>query len=77
MKKYFLTFANDAFKIQAHRIIKQARDTEWFEDCVSETPDSISEFVNEHKTFFDNNQKGFGCWIWKPYIILKWLDRIF
>ena len=29
------------------------------------------EFWNRHSTFIENNRRGYGFWIWKPYIILK------
>lgn len=34
------------------------------------------EFWNRHSTFIENNRRGYGFWIWKPYIILKTLKRM-
>jgi len=35
-----------------------------------------SDFWNKHRLFIENNKKGFGLWIWKPYIINKLLKII-
>lgn len=75
--KYFITFGDDInFKIQRWRLQQEAIRSNWFDKCLIETPNTIAEFINEHKTIFDNYQKGFGLWLWKPYIILKHLEAL-
>jgi len=32
------------------------------------------EFWKKHGNFIENNKRGNGYWIWKPYIIMKNLD---
>lgn len=77
MKKYFITFGDDInFKIQRWRLQQEAIRTNWFDKCIVETPNTIAGFINEHKSIFDNFQKGFGLWLWKPYIILKHLEAL-
>ena len=76
MNKYFLTFHNDSFKLQGHRIISEAKSTGWFAKCVRETDETIADFITQHDNFFKSNPRGFGCWIWKPFIILKWLNQL-
>lgn len=75
--KYFITFGDDInFKIQRWRLQQEAIRSNWFDKCLIETPNTISGFINEHKSIFDNYQKGFGLWLWKPYIILKHLEAL-
>jgi hypothetical protein len=75
MKKYFLTFGDNVnFKIQRWRLREEANRTGWFDNCYLETPQSISDFIKQHKAIFDNYTKGFGLWLWKPFIILKYLE---
>ena len=74
MKKHFITFGDDNFKIQRWRLQQEAIRTNWFDKCFIETPNTITDFINQHKAIFDNFSKGFGLWLWKPYIILKHLQ---
>jgi len=76
IKKYLLFFGDDKlFKHQKIRLKAQAENTGWFDEIIVETPDTISEFVQEHKDLFAN-ERGFGYWLWKPYIILKTLNKL-
>ena len=75
-KKYFLFFGDDKlFKHQKIRLKAQAKNTGWFDEIIVETPDTISEFIQEHKELFAY-ERGFGYWLWKPHIILKTLNRL-
>ena len=71
-----ITFGNDLFNNQKIRFKKQAEALEWFDNITIETPDTISDFVEEHSDFFDNNPKGYGYWTWKPYIIERRLSQL-
>lgn len=35
-----------------------------------------TEFYKEHGHFIENNPKGYGYWLWKPYFILKTLESM-
>jgi len=35
-----------------------------------------NEFWNKHKDFILNNKRGYGYWIWKPYLIKKTIDKL-
>jgi hypothetical protein len=71
-----ITFGDDLFKNQKVRFKKQAEALNWFDNITIETPDTISEFVEEHSEFFDNNPRGYGYWTWKPYIIERRLSQL-
>ncbi len=35
-----------------------------------------SDFWNKHKDFILKNKRGYGYWVWKPYLISKILKEI-
>lgn len=74
--KYFITFGNNNFENQIIRLKKEAESTSWFNEIIIENHISINEFYLTHKNFIDSNPRGYGYWIWKPYIILKLLLSI-
>ena len=79
--KYFITFAagSDDYIKAGERLIKQANDTELFDNTFLYTDKSLQEdsiFWTKHKDFIMNNKRGFGYWIWKPYIIKKTLEDL-
>jgi len=72
---YLIYFGDDAFKYQKQRLKKEAENAGWFENIIVHTPQTISKFLNEHKDFVENS-RGYGYWIWKPYIILSLLKEV-
>lgn len=74
--KCLITFGNDLFKNQKERIKKQAQDTGWFDRIILESPETIQNFHALHGNFIENNKRGYGYWIWKPYIILRQLEEM-
>ena len=72
-KKYFISFGNGKFKYQLDRVCNEAKEVGWFNKVIAYNPYLIKDFIKEHEEFIQNNPRGFGYWIWKPYIILKTL----
>jgi len=70
--KHFITFGEENFTFQKLRLSVESK---WFDSVTIENPDTIADFINEHKTFFEN-KRGYGYWIWKPYIIERKLEQI-
>lgn len=75
-KKHFISFGAGIFTNQVKRVTNEASSTGWFDKVIIETPETISEFLEEHKEFISSNKRGYGYWIWKPYIILKELQNL-
>ena len=75
VKTVFLTFANDAYKNSVERMKEQANlipfDTRLIYN--ENNLKSIPEFWNKHGTFIENNPRGYGYWIWKPFLVLHTL----
>ena len=61
------------------RLIAQADQTELFDKTVMYTPEFIqsrSDFWEKHSDFVLRNKRGYGYWIWKPYIIQQTMNEM-
>jgi hypothetical protein len=61
------------------RICKEAESFSIFNKVIGLTESYLKEdniFWNKHKEFIMNNERGYGLWIWKPYIIKKQLEKM-
>jgi hypothetical protein len=80
--KYFITYGNDNYEIAKNRIEKEAVDSNFFDKVLIYGPKSIDEqFYSKfsylsNNFFYDNNIKGGGFWLWKPYFVKVALDSI-
>jgi hypothetical protein len=62
-----------------NRITKQAKDTNMFDEIYGFTENDLKqdkEFWKINSDFIQKNQRGFGYWIWKPYLIQKKLNEM-
>ena len=78
---YFLTFgaSNSDYTQAAERIKQQAAEFNIFTDIISYTDIELKndeEFWSKNGEFIENNKRGYGYWLWKPYIIMKTLERL-
>lgn len=78
---YFLSFGGGTqyYYDAVDRICNQARKLNIFKEIFKITCNDLRndiEFWNKHKDFIENNNKGFGYWLWKSYIIKKTLEKI-
>ena len=58
----------------ATRLANQVKELKLFDEIIVYTGYNLkedTEFWNKHSEFILNNRRGFGYWIWKPYIIKK------
>ena len=79
LNTYFITFGGpDSRYIEAtDRLQNQAKSLNIFDNIKVFTPSLLKEdfgFWNKHENFITNNKRGYGYWIWKPYIILLSLN---
>ena len=75
-QKYLITYGDGIFTKQKERLKKEAEETKWFSRVFSYGREDVEEFYQQHKSFIDSNQKGFGLWIWKPWLIKKALAQL-
>lgn len=75
-----MTFgSHDKYIAAATRLIEQARDTALFDKIELYVADDLKHdkyFWNLHKDFIENNKRGYGYWLWKPYLIKKTIDQM-
>ena len=81
MTIYFLSFggSSDDYHKALERIIKQAEELNLFDNIKGLTEKDLiedTEFWNKHGNFITNNKRGYGYYIWKPYIINKTLKEM-
>lgn len=76
MKIHFVSFASSNLILTLKRIESEAKKCNFFDQIHTYTEKDIPEFMEQHNDFIYKNKKGFGYWIWKPYIVLKVLNTI-
>jgi hypothetical protein len=76
----FVTFGSHKNYVDAgKRLIKQAKNLKIFKETILYTANNLKNdksFWEKHKDFIENNKRGYGYWLWKPYIILKTMNRM-
>lgn len=81
MSKKFITFgAGEKHYIKAgNRLLNQSKKTELFDEYKLYSDIDLKndkDFWKKHDNFIIKNKKGFGLWLWKPYIIKKSMDTL-
>jgi hypothetical protein len=75
----FITFgSHDNYIDAANRLKNQADELNIFDMIKVYTPDDLKEddeFWNKHQDFIENN-RFYGCFLWKPYIIYKTIQTL-
>ena len=79
-KIHFLTFGggSPAFSEAVDRLVKQAPQLQLFDHIYGfKEHDLVSDpiFWNLHKSFILSQSRGFGYWLWKPYLIQKVMNQ--
>ena len=75
---HFLSFGDSkSYQNHLQRIKKEAQKFSLIDSlqCLTEK-DLAPDFHQKHKAFLIKTPRGFGCFIWKPYIILQKLNEI-
>lgn len=69
----FLSFANIKYYPALRRIEKEAIESAFFDDVRIFTEKDLSQ---EIKDYCDSNRRGYGYWLWKPYIVCKAMEEM-
>ena len=76
-KKYFISFADTRMSAAIARIAKQAEEMDFFDEIhVMDETSLEQDFSSRWRHIMRSGIRGFGYWCWKPYIILRLLERI-
>lgn len=81
MKLFFLTFGGPTINYHeaVERLCNQAKKMEIFDEIIGMTEKDLQndqEFWSKHCDFINSNSRGYGYWLWKPYIIKKILEKM-
>ena len=76
MKKHFISFATTDISKTLERIKNEAISSNFFDIVEVFTEKDIPEFLEIHKDFISKNPRGYGCWLWKPYIVKKYIEHM-
>jgi len=75
----FLTFgSHNNYINDAKQLVNQAQDTELFDETIMYTGEDLQndKSFEKHNDFIKNNKRGYGYWLWKPYLIKKTMDQM-
>jgi hypothetical protein len=81
----FITFATGPYELSADRLGRQvaefvsADSTPIFSEFRKYTLDNLKAdpvFWQQHGQFIEENSRGIGYWLWKPYLVLQNLDEM-
>lgn len=77
MKKYLVSFCDRKYIKTLNRLKFQAHQMGVFDHvcCYDETI-LDSDFIEKYKYRLQTSPRGFGYWVWKPYVILKTLEKM-
>ena len=80
MKINFVTFGSHGTFIDAvNRIVMQANNLNIITEINGYTALDLQDdnyFASKHAEFINKNRRGFGYWLWKPYLIKKNMDAM-
>lgn len=79
--KYFITFGGptENFHCSVRRLCDEAKRLEMFDEIRGFTEMDLKndkDFWTKHGKFIESHRRGYGYWVWKPFLIQKVLDEI-
>ena len=77
MKRKFITFADSRMTGALRRIRRQAEQMQFFDEIETITENELgTDFRKANSQYLRRGVRGYGYWIWKPYIILRALKEL-
>lgn len=77
MKRKLISFADSRLLGALKRVARQAEELKFFDEVETFTEKELgTDFRNAFSHILKRGVRGFGYWIWKPYIIAKELEKI-
>lgn len=73
VKKIFVSYGNEPFYGTLKRIRKEARRLHIFDKVITYTDRDLPMYIRQSPLFCCS--RGGGYWVWKPYVILKTMQR--
>lgn len=74
---HFITFGSQRFYNSVNRICNEAKEFNLFDKIIGYTEKDLwnSEFI-KHCEFVSRNHRGFGYWLWKSFLVSKYLETM-
>jgi hypothetical protein len=76
----FITFGSHENFINAgNRLLEQAKSISLFDETILYTGEYLKNddcFWEKHCDFINTNRRGYGYWLWKPYIIQQTMNKM-
>jgi hypothetical protein len=76
MKKYFVSYGDDNYKLSKVRIEKEAIEFNYFDQVGIYGPEHLSKDFLDKTTPYIQNARGGGYWLWKPFVLKKTFDEM-
>jgi hypothetical protein len=81
MTKIFITFGGGTqnYIDAGKRLVRQIKRTKLFDEQILYTDEYLKKdeyFWNKHGNFVENNPRGYGHWLWKPYLTKITMDKM-
>jgi len=79
MTNQFITFGQGYYIEAGNRLLKQADALKLFDKTTLYTDAHLKQdgqFWNTHGSFIEQNRRGYGYWLWKPYLIKKTMEQM-
>lgn len=77
MKTIFISFADSRMTPTLKRIKQQAKSMGVFDEIIVINEKHLDDkFRKQHKDRLQFDSRGYGYWIWKPYIIKQTMDKM-
>lgn len=75
-KLHFVTFADSKYAKTLARIEHEAVNTHAFSHVHTFSENDLgNQFWDKHRSFVESHSRGFGYWIWKPWVVMKTLEK--
>jgi hypothetical protein len=77
-QKHFISFGAARYRNSVKRICLEAEKIAVFNKVTGYGEQELFSFpeFQQHKNFVYSNPRGFGYWIWKPFLIMKYMETM-
>ncbi len=75
---HFITFGNTKYRNSVKRICLEAAKIAVFNRVTGFGEPELFSFpeFQQHRNFVYSNPRGFGYWLWKPFLIIKYMENM-
>jgi hypothetical protein len=74
-KIHLIFFGDKKLENTKNRLLKESSDLNFF-DTITPYDETIYNNKPELKLFAENNKRGYGYWVWKPFICIKKMEEV-